>query len=89
MTFDRVEVVWLDSVSDGSWMPLEQALHEAAEEPLHYSCGYLLAETDDYLLVGLSYQDTVTSKTMVADTMRIPRAVVREVRRLRRTGKPA
>lgn len=83
VSFERVEVEWLDSVSDGSWMPLEQALHEAEAEPLHYSCGYLLAEVPDYVLLALSYQDSAAGKPMVADTMRIPRPAIRAVHRVR------
>ena len=82
---ERVEVEWIDSESDGSWMPLEQALYEAQDEALHRSCGYLLADTDDYVLLGLNYRDAAENvKPMVADTIRIPRVVVRAVHPLRR-----
>lgn len=82
---ERVEVEWLDSETDGAWMPLAQALHEAEPEPLHRSCGFLLAETDAYVLLALSYRDaTDEQRPMVADTIRIPRPAVLTVHRLRR-----
>lgn len=82
--FDRVEVVWLDSESDNSWMPVAQALHEAEAEPEHRSCGYLVADADDYVLLALSLRPpTEDQRAMVADTLRIPRAAVVSLVRLR------
>jgi hypothetical protein len=84
----RVEVEWLDSESDSSWMPLAQALAEADVEPLHRSCGYLLASTSDFVLVALNAREAVEGqRAMVADTIRIPRAVVRSVTELTTTRK--
>jgi hypothetical protein len=84
---ERVEVEWIDSEADSSWMPVEQALAEADEERLHRSCGYLLAATEEYVLVGLNYrEESDGQKAMVADTIRIPRVVVRGVYPLQRKG---
>jgi hypothetical protein len=83
--YDRVEVEWLDSESDGAWMPLAQALSEAEVEPIHHTCGYLIADTEQYVLVALNLRAaTEGQRAMVADTIRIPRPVVRSVTRLRR-----
>jgi hypothetical protein len=82
---DRVEVEWLDSESDSSWLALPDALREAEPDNLHRSCGYLLADTERYVFVGLNYREgSESERPMVADTIRIPRAVVLAVHRLRR-----
>ena len=87
---ERVEVEWTDSQADSAWMPVEQALHEAEQEAIHRSCGYLLASTDEYVLVGLNYKDAdENGKAMVADTIRIPRVVVRGIYPLRRQARRA
>lgn len=81
----RVEVEWIDSESQGSWHPLAQALAEAEPDPLHRTCGFLLAETERYVLVALNYRDeSDESRPMVSDTMRIPRSTVLALHRLRR-----
>lgn len=83
---DRVEVEWIDSESQSSWHPLAQALAEAEPEPLHRSCGYLLADNERYVLLAMNYRDADEAQSaMVADTMRFPREVVRGVHRLRRS----
>jgi len=74
---ERVEVEWQDSEADPEWTPLAQALAEAETEVVHRTCGYLLAATEGYLLVALNRRDPVEGqREMVADTIRIPRAVV-------------
>jgi hypothetical protein len=82
---DRVEVEWIDSEADSSWMPLAQALYEAESEAIHRSCGFLIADTESYVLLALNVRDPIEGeKPMVADTIRIPRFAVRSITRLRK-----
>lgn len=89
--FRMVEVDWLDSQGDSSWQSVSSALADAEDDTLlHHSVGYLLAENDRYVLLAQSVNDGDDEdrrRTMVADTLQIPRAVVLEVRDL--TGRKA
>ena len=82
---DKVEVEWHDSEGHGSWRPIAEARADAERPLVHRSCGYLLAETEEALALSQSYRDPdAHGEELVADTLRIPRAVVVGVSKLRR-----
>jgi len=85
---EMVEVEWIDSESNSSWMSLRQALTEADPESRHRSCGYLLIENDRYILLALSYRPADEwQNEYVADTLRIPRVAVVTMHRLQKENK--
>ena len=88
MKLRRVEVEWLDSTSWSSWRPLDELVAKAnVDELRHRSCGYLIADNEDGLMVALNLTDPGPGEDerdlMVADVVMIPRAVVGKVKELR------
>lgn len=79
MTAKIVAVEWVDSACDASWRSLDKAVAdaEATWDRKHLTVGFLLCDTDDFVLVASSYaeQDGSASEH-VADTMMIPKACV-------------
>jgi hypothetical protein len=77
----RVEVEWLDSMSEGRWVDMETAVRTATREAMcHRSVGYLIHETDDLVLLAGSRSEGGEN---VADTMQIPRVAVLAVHDLK------
>ena len=78
----KVEVEWLDSISEGRWYGKDAVIAEATREAMvHRSLGYLLHENEDMVLLAGSRSET---GVMVCDTMQIPRVAVLTMRELRR-----
>ena len=77
-----VEVEWLDSVSEGRWQPREDVGREATREAmLHRSVGYLVSDTEDFVLLAGSRKE---DGSWVADTMQIPKVAVLATHDLRK-----
>ena len=75
----RVEVEFVDSCTRGTWSSLEEHRRESSPS-LCRSVGYLLERTATHVTVAQSISSHSQS---VADTMSIPRACVRAIKRLR------
>lgn len=80
--YEFVEVDWLDSQSTAGWQSIHAAVRSAADDDLvHHSCGYLLVDHDDYvLLMGSTRNEREADAAMCADVMQIPRVAVLDVR---------
>lgn len=75
-----VEVEWLDSIGEGRWTNVEEAIRIATKSyMLHRTAGYLVHENDDMILIAGSRNETGET---VADTMQIPKVAVINVRNL-------
>ena len=81
----RVEVEWLDSVSWSGWRSRKSAVEKAnVDELRHRSCGYVIADNEDGLMLALSLSNTeVDDYPGVADVQMIPRACISKVKDLR------
>lgn len=78
----RVEIEWLDSISEGRWNDREQIERQANRaNMLHRSVGYLLMDNDDFVLLAGSRGETNEN---YADTMQIPKVAVLAIHDLRR-----
>jgi len=78
--YTKVEVEWLDSVSEGRWSDLETVMREATYDAMcHRTTGYLLVKNKDFVLLAGSRGD---DSEMVADLMQIPRRAVLNIREL-------
>jgi hypothetical protein len=79
----RVQVTWIDSISDGAWVTREEAVSRATKDDILdcTSVGLLLADTDDYVLLATSH---MRDGDLVQGLLQIPRVAVREVKELRR-----
>lgn len=79
----RVQVEWIDSISDGSWVTREEAVTRAQKGDILActSVGLLLADTDDYVLLATSH---MRDGDLVQGLLQIPRVAVRGVKELRR-----
>lgn len=87
MSLARVEVEWHDSEGHSSWRLMREALAEVEQPLVHRSCGFLVAESDSGVLLALNYREGGADEAeLVADTIRIPRAVVRKMRKLYTRG---
>lgn len=80
-----VEVEWLDSMAFPGWTDgNDQVLRMGDVDALrHYTCGYLLKRTAEYVGVALSVGWTGT----VGDVIQIPRQVIRRVTVVRKATK--
>jgi hypothetical protein len=79
----RVQVEWVDSVSDDGWVVREDAVTRAAKEGMLdcVSVGMLLDETEEYVLLATSH---MRDGDLVQGCLQIPRAAVLSVKELRR-----
>ena len=79
----RVQVEWLDSMTDGGWSDRDDAIRRAEHPDVLRvtSVGYLIADTDEWLLLATSHGPHAD---IVQGCVQIPREIVREVRELRR-----
>jgi hypothetical protein len=90
--FPVVEVCWVDILSDPTWRALDDIdrLIEEANNDLSVTYGLLIKETDrDIVLVATirPYSDrTVT--TQVGESIIIPRAVVKQMKIIRKARMP-
>lgn len=75
----RVEVQWLDSVGNGDWEQKDEALSSAEESMIHWTIGYVLNETEEYILLIGSKNN---NESVVQGTMQIPKACVLNVKEL-------
>jgi hypothetical protein len=74
-----VEVIWEDALRlPMGWDSEEHYLEETKAPPTMHTAGYLLEENEDFVAVIFSWGDN----GQVADLLRVPRGIVREVRRL-------
>ena len=49
----RVEIEWLDSISEGRWNSLDNIEREATRDAMcHRSIGYLIIDNDDFVLIA-------------------------------------
>jgi hypothetical protein len=82
-TFRRVQIEWVDSVSDGSWCDYDHALAQAASSDVMdcTSIGLLLSDSDNYILLATSY---MRDGDLVQGRLQIPREAIREIRELRK-----
>lgn len=79
MTLALVEVTWLDSSSCSGW----HAMNEIPTKPLECrSAGYLVHKSRSSLVVALSASEA-RSRHGFGDTITIPRACVKKIRRLK------
>lgn len=74
----RVTVSWLDTVHESGWRSRMRIEYDALDDDLvHHSCGFLIADTDEYVQVALSWRgENEQSVEMFADTLTIPRSAV-------------
>jgi hypothetical protein len=73
----KVEVVWIDPMTEGGWMPPELA--EGAEPAICANVGYLLNRDRKVIRLVSGYASTDN----VSDVFAIPIACVKKVRFLR------
>lgn len=73
----KVEVIWIDPMTEGGWMTLEAA--EEAQPATCANIGYLLNRDRKVLRLVSGYNSTDT----VSDVFAIPIACVKKVRFLR------
>lgn len=73
----KVEVLWIDPMTEGGWMPLEVA--EEAQPATCVNVGYLLSRDRKVIRIVSGY----ASNDSVSDVFVIPIACVRRVRFLR------
>lgn len=81
---DLVLVKWVDSSCDSAWRKTVLALESAVADTLKCeTVGWLIAETDTYILVAASRTtDRGDDPEQVADTMQIPRGAVTAIHAL-------
>lgn len=71
-----LHLIWLDSESECEWTPIE-ALSETLD--LTHSVGLLIKETEDFVLLALSFDPGTES---VNNFKKIPRSAIKERRTL-------
>jgi hypothetical protein len=77
---DRVEVRWLDAYSYSGWTDREEAIARASKESFEVvSLGFLLEETDDWVLVAMGDM----GGNLVHDPLQIPRSIVLSLKAVR------
>ena len=77
--FPRVEVTWLDSHSEEGWVEVPLAISRAEDKNAIrvYNTGFLIAETDEYLLLAAGISPGVDKDDdLVIQTMQIPLGAV-------------
>jgi phosphoribosylformylglycinamidine (FGAM) synthase-like amidotransferase family enzyme len=84
MTLERpsiVEVEWADALFRAGWADKERTVSVARDQTQldHVTCGYLLDQTDEYILVALS-----VGQFSYGDSIQIPAGMVRRVTTLRK-----
>jgi hypothetical protein len=79
------EIEWLDSASWNDWRDVEWYVKKATREQLlHRSCGYVLADNEDAIMLALSLTDDEDERDrMAAEVMLIPRVAILKVKELR------
>lgn len=78
----RVLVDWIDSQGYGGWRNVEDAIRQA-QKPDEMPCqsvGYLVDETDTYLLIG---QSLTSDNVQVSNTLQIPKLAITKTRELK------
>jgi hypothetical protein len=74
MKRDPVEVLWLDSVGGSGWEHPDAARRDASTETMRcHTIGYLLEDTDDYLLLCMGQMENSGS---VLAPLQIPKVAV-------------
>lgn len=73
---------WIDSASWSSWRDVEWYAERAKQdEMLHRSCGYVLADNEDGIMLALSLTDEKDERDrMATEVMLIPRVAVLSVK---------
>jgi hypothetical protein len=82
-TFRRVQIEWVDSVSDGGWTTYDDALSRAETKGVLNctSIGLLLSDSDEYVLLCTSH---MRDGDLIQGCLQIPRCAVRDMKDLRR-----
>jgi hypothetical protein len=81
-----LEVRWVDSVGAQGWQTIDEARRDAeADDMVHRSVGWLIADEPEYVLLALSRRD---SWRYVDLTLQIPRGAIVGTRILRRGKGP-
>ncbi len=79
MTFDLVEVRWVDSHTDNDWKTLTEARAVAGEEVavVVRTVGYLVLDEPGYVLVASSYSPPTSDADLLVNcTTQIPRSAL-------------
>lgn len=73
-----VYVAWLDTIGEPGWRSRPRIEQEAdGEDLVHHSCGFLIAEKDEYVQLALSWRPgNEWTQEMFADTLVIPRSAI-------------
>jgi hypothetical protein len=79
----RVQVEWIDSVTDGGWISRDEAVNRAATPDVLActSVGLLVANEDGYLLLATSH---MRDGDLVQGCLQIPKDTIRDIWELRR-----
>lgn len=74
----RVTVSWLDTVHESGWRSRMRIEYDALDDDLvHHSCGFLIAEKDEYVQLALSWRPgNEWTQEMFADTLVVPRSAI-------------
>lgn len=82
MTAPRLaKIVWDDPWASGGWTELDEAL-AMADDPARGVCetvGWIIKETDDYIVVVGSLGLSFDGNRQVGDVFKCPRSCIREI----------
>ena len=77
----KIEIEWIDAVATGGWGSPEEKREEALKQSKTATIGYVISDDDESIHVA---QNAVEGFDRVADTMWIPKTMIRAVHLLRR-----
>jgi hypothetical protein len=78
MTLWIISVVWLDSEADANWTPLESVTDEL---DITHSAGFLIKETETFILLALSFDETTQS---INTFKKIPLAAIQKITKIKK-----
>ena len=76
-----VEVEWVDAVTNNGWHSITNYSGGGPEMPVHQSVGYVLRDDETGMTILQSFQH---NGKLVADSLQLPRAYIRQVKTVRR-----
>ena len=69
-----VHIIWHDAIHFNSgWKPINQYIKEASLVAFrkHYTCGYLIEETEEYVLIALDVAEQLDNNAALANQLQL------------------
>lgn len=76
-----VEIQWIDSMSEGTWLTVKEAIEKATPDAMrHRTVGYVLEANEDSILLVMGQSEQGDGENrLVHSMMQIPRVAIVEI----------